>query len=346
MPNKTNDFKTKLTSVHRAINAWYQSKGRRGLPWRNTSDPYAIYISEVMLQQTQVKTVLERYYAPFLEHFPTLAALAKASRQDVMKQWEGLGYYSRAANLHTAAQQCKTGLPEDVDALIALPGIGRNTANAIACFAHNKAYPVMEANVKRVLCRVFAVQKPDDKDLWQKATLLLDTRNPFDYNQAMMDIGALICTKRNPQCSLCPLASICAGKASPHSYPSAKTSKKVPVRQKNIIAIMDGAGHFYVQKRQTRFLNGLYGFMECEADAQSIAVGGKAHKLQPKDKLGAVTQVYSHFILNALVYLVEIKNTESALLNGYERIAFKKIRELPLSKADLKIVEMIAMHIA
>src|SRR5262249_17261464 len=181
-------------------------------PWRNTRDAYHIYISEIMLQQTQVKTVLERFYMPFLKQFPTIEKLTNAPQKDVLKAWQGLGYYNRAINLHEATKQCEHALPKTPEALAALPAIGKNTANAIPAFAYHPPGAVMEANVKRVLSRIFAMKTPDEKTLWEKAATLLDRNEPFDYNQAMMDLGSMVCTKRAPKCRECPASGICVGK--------------------------------------------------------------------------------------------------------------------------------------
>jgi A/G-specific adenine glycosylase len=337
MPRNTNEFAAKLPRFHRALLKWYEAHGRRDLPWRNTRDPYRIYISEIMLQQTQVKTVLERYYEPFLKRFPTLAALGQAGPEAVVKQWEGLGYYTRARNLYAAAQQCRGILPSSPEALLALPGIGRNTANAIACFGFGLAVPVMEANVKRVLARVFALKVPDEKLLWEKAALLMDIKHAFDYNQAMMDIGATVCTKRNPRCGECPLAMVCEGKASPQSYPLPKRKRTPPVRKRAIIVFADAAGRYYLKRRDARFLHGLYGFMEVEADAPHVLLLGKRHTLVPQRLLGAVTQAYSHFTLEAKVYLVPV----AQLPPDGVAAGFKEMRRLPLSRADHKIVKLL-----
>jgi A/G-specific adenine glycosylase len=308
------------------------------LPWRNTRDAYRIYISEIMLQQTQVKTVLERYYAPFLARFPTFAALAEAPREAVVKQWEGLGYYTRAANLHAAARASRGVLPGTVEGLLALPGIGRNTAHAVASFAFGLAVPVMEANVRRVLCRVFALKTPDEKTLWEKAHLLLDARNAFDYNQAMMDIGAMVCTKRKPRCSECPLATACKGRASPERYPSPKKAKAVPVRKRVIVVFADAAGRYHLTRRDTRFLNGLYGFMEYEDGAKAVELMGKKYALGRARLIGALTQTYSHFTLEAKVYLVRL----AKLPAEGKKATLAEMKRLPLSRADHKIMLMLA----
>jgi A/G-specific adenine glycosylase len=341
MPRKTNDFPAKLTRFHRALAGWYALHGRRDLPWRNTRDPYAVYISEIMLQQTQVKIVLDRYYTPFLKRFPSLRALAEAPQEAVVKQWEGLGYYTRARNLHAAAQASKGVLPGSPEALMELPGIGRNTANAIACFGFGASVPVMEANVRRVLCRVFALRKADENVLWEKAHLLLDGKNAFDYNQAMMDIGAMVCTKRKPRCSECPLAELCEGKTSPESYPEPKKAKITPVR-KRVIVVFGVERRYALQLRATRFLGGLYGFMEYDT-ADAVRFMGKLYALRTERLIGGVTQTYSHFSLEAKVYLVPM-SAQRAPDTGVVMATLDEMAHLPLSRADHKIVKLLAEH--
>lgn len=327
MGYNTNDFKAHLPSVHRKLHRWYQAHGRRTLPWRNVPDPYAVYVSEIMLQQTQVKTVLERFYAPFLAQFPTIEALAAAPQQAVMKAWEGLGYYTRARNLHMAAKQTGKALPATVEGLLALPGIGRNTAHAVACFGFGVAVPVMEANVKRVLCRVFAMKAVDEKALWEHAGELLDRANPFDYNQAMMDIGAMICTKRAPRCAECPLAGICQGRAAPEEYPAPKARKQTPIRERVIVVYQDKTGKFYVRQRESRFLGGLWGFIEYEHPPH----------LPSARLIGQVQQVYSHFTLQAQVLLMHATPPEK----GGTWATREALSHLPLSKADTKVVALL-----
>lgn len=312
-----------VTLFHRNLQRWYAAFGRHGLPWRNTADPYAIYVSEVMLQQTQVKTVLERYYFPFLERFPTLSALAAASRKDVLSAWQGLGYYNRAVNLHEAAKHCKGILPSDPEALAALPGIGRNTAHAVAALAFRKPVAVMEANVKRVLSRIFALTAPSNTELWERAAQLLDTKNPFDYNQAMMDIGALVCKKRAPDCKSCPAQGLCAGKFSPESYPAPKAKKAVPVRKKHIVVRRDGQGKYHAAPRTGKFLGGLYHFIEQEQSPQ----GALQH-------LGHIRQQYSHFTLEADIWLEPCKRGKG----GY---SYSQLVKLPFSNAEHKILALL-----
>ncbi|WP_370263806.1 A/G-specific adenine glycosylase [Limnobacter sp.] len=196
---------------------WQAAHGRQHLPWQHTGDAYKVWLSEVMLQQTQVSTVLA-YYARFLSAFPTVHHLAAASEQDVMQLWAGLGYYSRARNLHACAKQVVERFggqfPSTVAELESLPGIGRSTAGAIASLAYGVQAPILDGNVKRVFCRYYAVQgHPDQsqiqKALWVQAHSNVPADAPGQYNQALMDLGATLCTPKNPNCKQCPLMQSC-----------------------------------------------------------------------------------------------------------------------------------------
>jgi A/G-specific adenine glycosylase len=329
--------KRAIEQFHARLHSWYNAHGRKTLPWRNTTDAYAIYISEIMLQQTQVKTVLERYYAPFLKRFPTLSHLARSEADDVLQAWQGLGYYNRALNLRAAAQACQKALPETVDGLMALPGIGRNTAHAVCAFAYHQPVAVMEANVKRVVSRIFALTDPKDPELWEKATLLLDTKNPFDYNQAMMDIGSMVCLKRKPLCGQCPASSICEGQETPEAYPAPKVKKTVPVREKHIAVLRNPDGHYYATARSSRFLNGLYHFIETEKDNNSVLFHKQALPLSAGQMLGHVRQQYSHFTLEADIWLLDVPHSRQ---NHWYPLA--ELKKLPVSMAETKILALIA----
>ena len=192
----------------RKLLAWYKRKGRE-LPWRETRNPYAILVSEFMLQQTQVSRVLE-YYPRFMARFPTIDDLARARPQAVMEQWDGLGYYARARNLHKLAREVTRrhvgALPSDPEALRTLPGVGRYTAGAVACFAYEKPVAAVDTNVKRVLQRAFAPE-----DVWRCAEAIMPAtgKAAWKFNQAMMELGALVCTARKPKCPECPVRSGC-----------------------------------------------------------------------------------------------------------------------------------------
>ena len=307
--------------THLNIQDWYRANGRVDLPWRNTDEAYYIYLSEVMLQQTQVKTVLERYYIPFIERFPSLKHLGEAPLDDVLKMWEGLGYYNRAKNLHKTASMIEK-LPNDIESLMALPGIGKNTAHAIAAFAFNQPVPVMEANVKRILCRLEKIKTPKDKQLWELAYKMVDKVNPFDYNQAMMDIGATICLPKNPKCSICPLSSICKGQNDPTLYPT-KKKRVVPTREENImIYIYDDK--LALRQRKGKFLHGLWGFES--VDVPSCAC----------EEIGEVTHAYTHFKLKCTIFAYHENTPEQT-----HYFTKEEIEKLAISKVDEKIVKLL-----
>ncbi len=319
-----------MKETHQKIHEWYKTHGRTDLPWRTTTDPYPIYLSEVMLQQTQVKTVLERYYFPFLKKFPTLKSLGEAPLDDVLKMWEGLGYYSRAKNLHRSAQTLlqrgqtqgiAPTLPSDIDALLKLPGIGKNTAHAIAAFAYRQPVPVMEANVKRILCRLHRLRTPDEKRLWRLAYDMVDKAEPFDYNQAMMDIGATLCTPKDPKCDLCPLESICRGKDRPERYPL-KKKRSVPTREEHIMISVYN-DRLALTKRSGKFLHGLWGFESVETP------------LCAAECIGEVTHAYTHFKLRCQVWIYHELDPEQ---DNY--FTPEEIRKLAISKVDEKIVKL------
>ncbi len=208
-------MKTKLrgevkTQFTRRLLAWW-ARAARDLPWRRTRDPYRVLVSEFMLQQTQVSRVAE-YYPRFLERFPDLATLASAKPRAVREAWDGLGYYARASNLHALAKQVSGAggqVPDDPEELVKLPGVGRYTAGAVATFAYEKAVPAVDTNVARVLRRVFlginGKRKTDDGRLWALATALV----PWKFNQAIMELGALVCKARAPNCRECPVQPVC-----------------------------------------------------------------------------------------------------------------------------------------
>jgi len=310
--------------LHKTILNWYEAHGRGHLPWRQTNDPYPIWVSEVMLQQTQVKTVLERFYFPFLERFPTLNSLAEAPLDDVLKKWEGLGYYSRAKNLHKAARMCAPVLPETVEGLLKLPGIGKSTAHAVASFAYGTPVPILDANVKRILYRFYGRREADEKTLWRLAGKLFDPAHPFKFNQAMMDIGATVCMPKTALCAQCPLLNGCkAASGDPLHYPAPKAHKSVPVRKRHIIVHTEN-GRFGLQQRTGRFLHGLWGFYEQEQPPEDALYS-----------LGHIVQVYTHFRLEADVWLSKGRKEQ------LEFFEMEEIAPLALSGADHKVLALL-----
>lgn len=311
-------------TIHNNILTWYETHGRVTLPWRNTDTSYPIYLSEVMLQQTQVKTVLERFYFQFLEKFPTLEAVAKAPVDDVLKAWEGLGYYTRARNLHKTAQETQGVLPNSAEALEKLPGIGKSTAHAVACFAFNEALPILDANVRRILYRFFAVESCNDKTLWEYAYTLYDKNNAYVYNQAMMDIGSSVCTPKNPLCHECPFESQCQGKENPLLYPQKKKKAKKEVRKRALL-IYHKENRYALSQNAERLLSGLWGFKQeefFEVEEKMTLLGEFKHH-------------YTHFTLEASVIL--LNNTQE--FEHYFTI--DEIHELALSGADRKALALL-----
>lgn len=203
-----------------ALLKWYETYGRHELPWRNTADVYDIYVSEIMLQQTQVKRVMEEYYPQFLAKFPSFESLANASEEEVLAAWSGLGYYSRARNLHETAKFTwkRGGFATTQKELLKLAGIGRYTASAICSFAYHQNVAVVDTNIERVIKRYFGLLGQSAEMTWKNAQNFLNPKSPTQHNQALMDLGALTCTPQNPSCHACPLRPTCKGKTEPELY--------------------------------------------------------------------------------------------------------------------------------
>lgn len=239
--------------------AWQKAHGRQHLPWQNTHDAYKVWLSEVMLQQTQVATVLT-YYKRFLDQFPTVAELAAAQESEVMQLWAGLGYYSRARNLHACAKQVMQRFhgvfPKEVPELESLPGIGRSTAGAIASLAYGQSVSILDGNVKRVFCRYFAVhghpeQSAVKKQLWRLADEEMPSEEPGRYNQALMDLGATVCLPKNPSCAICPLNGACLAlkQGLVTSLPTPKSKKPRPNVFCVCLVLRDAQGRVVLQQQ-------------------------------------------------------------------------------------------------
>jgi A/G-specific adenine glycosylase len=239
--------------------AWFDRHGRHDLPWQHPRTPYRVWLSEIMLQQTQVSVVIP-YFERFVAAMPNLPALAAASQDEVLALWSGLGYYARARNLHAAARRCVEGrdgdLPRDLAALVALPGIGRSTAGAILSQAWGDAAAIVDGNVKRVLCRVFGIEgwpgtPAVEKRLWAIAETLLPDARLADYTQAQMDFGATLCTRSDPACAICPLQDVCIewrdGRTA--ELPTAKPGKPLPERATVALLVEDTSGRVLLQRR-------------------------------------------------------------------------------------------------
>lgn len=307
------------TSITLALHVWYL-KNHRDLPWRKTADPYAIWISEVMLQQTQVKTV-EPYYLRFMKQFPDVFSLARADLQAILKSWEGLGYYGRARNLHHAAGVIVSDMegifPDSWAAITRLPGVGVYIASAVLSIAFGKSYAVVDGNVKRVLARLFSLEWPVNKAasyplFQQMADQLLDRKCPGDHNQGLMELGAMVCKPKQPRCANCPVLKYCSAfKADEvESYPV--RMKRGPLPQRHIaVGVVEKRGSILlVQRNAPGLLGGLWEFpggsiardddpgSACERgilSTMNLHVTAEAH-------LVTVHHTYTHFKLRMDVY--------------------------------------------
>lgn len=285
--------------LRKTLLIWYSQSGR-DLPWRQTQDPYAIWVSEIMLQQTQVRTVLP-YYQRWLTALPTIQTLAKAESETVLKLWEGLGYYTRARNLHRAAQkifQAHSGIfPETFEAVVALPGIGRSTAGAILSSAFGQSHAILDANVRRVLSRLIALESTGstaEKKLWEVSEALLDRESPFAFNQALMDLGATICLSRNPQCLLCPWQPFCLGQQQPERFPQRSAKRVRPQKQAVGFFVQSEKSFLLVKRLEKGLLGGLWEFPTIE----------NAEDWQTGIHVGTVEHAYSHFEIAVEIYWV------------------------------------------
>ena len=251
-----------------AVNSWYE-RGHRDLPWRRTDDPYRIWVSEIMLQQTRAETVVD-YYERFLARFPDVQALAEAPEQDLLKAWEGLGYYSRARNLQKAARvivnEFGGKLPASVEGLRGLPGIGDYTAGAVASIAFGIPAPAVDGNFERVLCRYDGMEEPvgtpaSRKRLQKRGEELVSREDPRTFANAMMELGATVCTPRSPSCDACPLAGQCGAHraGNPEHYPVKLPKKVQRTEEKDILLVFDGKT-VLAGRRSERLLGGLYAF--------------------------------------------------------------------------------------
>ena len=289
---------------------WQKMHGRHDLPWQNTSDPYAIWVSEIMLQQTQVSSVIG-YYRKFMQRFPNITSLALATQEDVLQHWSGLGYYSRARNLHHAAtiimEQCHGDFPQDFAIIQTLPGIGRSTAAAIASFAFNQIQTILDGNVKRVLARHFLVEgwpsSPKvEKDLWRLAEELLPKQDMVAYTQGLMDLGATLCSRSKPQCSNCPLMKTCA--AYQHNrvteLPTPKPRKVIPEKFTTMLILQHGDEVLLEKRPPTGIWGGLWSFPETDVKLgfETIILNQFAMIAETSQPLPALSHAFTHFKLH------------------------------------------------
>lgn len=292
-----------------AVVAWQRAHGRHDLPWQNTRDAYAIWISEIMLQQTQVATVIP-YYRRFMARFPDIAVLARAPEDEVLAHWSGLGYYSRARNLHEAAKvicERHTGrFPADAAVIEKLPGIGRSTAAAIAVFSQGARHAILDGNVKRVLARYRAISGYPGENavadaLWSAAEVLLPRENIEAYTQGLMDLGATICVRRRPRCDVCPVSDGCVARREgiEEALPSPRPRKKLP-HKRTVMLVLEHAGALLLEKRPgSGIWGGLWSFPEValDADLQQVCTEKFGVSCERLVRLPDVQHAFTHFTL-------------------------------------------------
>ena len=310
---------------------WFDKHGRKDLPWQKNRDAYHIWVSEIMLQQTRVESVIP-YYEKFMQRFPSVKTLAEANVDEVLHYWTGLGYYARARNLHKTAQlicqQHDEAFPQKIEDVMALPGIGRSTAAAILTLSFNLPHAILDGNVKRVLARVFAVEgwpgtKKVEQQLWQYAEALLPEKkfaqDVAKYTQAMMDLGATLCTRSKPDCENCPVQNSCQAFAQQrqHELPTPKPSKKIPQREVVVAIIQDTEDQsIWLEKRpSTGIWGGLHSFPEFEDQIQLQSWIARKHKISESiQELPSIQHTFSHFRLLMHPKLIRINNKPNGVM--------------------------------
>ncbi len=340
---------------------WYATHHRR-LPWRETSDPYAIWVSEVMLQQTRVATAIP-YYQRFIDRFPTPGHLADADIQSVLKLWEGLGYYARARNLHRAAgivdSRFNGQVPDNPAVFQSLPGVGDYIAAAVLSIAFGRVLAVVDGNVKRVLSRLMEIDSPVNRNGAHKifkapATGLICPKHPADFNQAVMELGALICRPKKPACGACPLSVLCL--ANRHhttaDFPKRDASRKAPHRHLSIGVILKKGKMLAVQRPMEGLLGGLWEFPAVPTDGEQGDWKGFAEMMATETgltiavdrRLTRIRHAYTHFRLTGDVYLcrhvagrVRLKSAK-----GHRWVTLRSLAHLPLHKANHKFMDALA----
>jgi A/G-specific adenine glycosylase len=346
-------------SARRALLSWYRSAGR-DLPWRRTRDPYAIWVSETMLQQTRVEAVIP-YYERFLARFPDVGALATADLDDVLSLWAGLGYYSRARNLKRAAEQVVTRfagrVPDGVDILRELPGVGRYTAGAIASIAFGHPAPIVDGNVARVFARLLGLREPIESSavkarLWEEAGRLADGPSPGDLNQALMELGARVCTPRAPRCDSCPVSRFCDARAAgdAESLP-VRAPKREPKQLHTVAALVLRRGKaLAVQRPAKGLLGGLWELPGGEIAARERGPAVLERVLRERTGLdvakvtraGRFDYAFTHRALRITVYRCESAGGR-VQLDGWDRhrwIAPETFAELPLGTVSKRALEI------
>lgn len=331
--------------------AWYDKFGRKHLPWQQEITPYRVWLSEVMLQQTQVATVIP-YFQNFITRFPTVKHLALAKQDEVLALWSGLGYYSRARNLHRCAQiihqQFNNEFPQTLEELMQLPGIGRSTAGAILSLSMHKFAPILDGNVKRVLTRVFAIEgHPQEKKveniLWSLAEKYTAKTRTAAYTQVMMDLGAMICTRSKPKCTLCPLQKNCLAhiRGKEILFPTKKIKKQLPVKNVFLLVISNTKNEILLEKRPPAGIwGGLWSLPECYDlnDIPDLLKKQFALTCTQQKTLTSFRHTFSHYHLDITPIFLKSKKSQSNLIMSAPNLIWYSKQELGLPQPIKRII--------
>jgi A/G-specific adenine glycosylase len=321
------------STFQKNILAWFDQHGRKDLPWQHDITPYRVWLSEIMLQQTQVATVIP-YFNTFIEKFPDIESLANADIDEVLHLWSGLGYYARARNLHKTAKLIagQARFPDTLDELLELPGIGQSTAGAILSIAFNKSHPILDGNVKRVLTRFKAVSgwpgnNAVNKELWAISARLTPIQRVADYTQAMMDLGATLCTRTKPTCKACPLNADCLARLADNValFPTPKPAKTLPIKQVFFLMVKDADNRIFLEKRPpTGIWGGLWSLPEFDTidAAHDWCHSGNLH-ISHQQILTTQRHTFSHYHLDYTPMLIEINNPNNFVMEANQSVWYK-----------------------
>lgn len=306
-----------------SVVAWYQQFGRKTLPWQEEKTAYHVWVSEIMLQQTQVATVIP-YFKRFIARFPTVSSLAAAPQDEVLHLWTGLGYYARARNLHKAAQQIvdqyQGEFPTQFAQVAALPGIGRSTAGAVLSLSQGQHYPILDGNVKRVLARCYAIEgwpgkKEVENRLWRISEEVTPAEGVSQFNQAMMDIGAMVCTRSKPKCELCPVQKLCLAYAhhSWSSYPGKKPRQQLPEKESYFLMLQQENRVWLEQRPPSGLWGGLFCFPQFPTQQELVQWLAQRGIEGKSEQLTAFRHTFSHFHLDIIPVKCEISRITSCM---------------------------------
>ncbi len=340
-----------------AVLDWYDLHGRKDLPWQQDMSPYRVWVSEIMLQQTQVATVIP-YYERFMRAMPDVQALAAAPADEVLHLWTGLGYYSRARNLHKAAKRVVDEyageFPRDLPGLIDLPGIGPSTAGAIASLSMGLRAPILDGNVKRVLARFHAVQGwPGEKAVHDRLWAIAESHTPHSrvnhYTQAMMDLGATLCTRSKPSCLLCPLQAGCQARmlGTPTAYPHSRPRKAIPVRQCLMPLVVNPQGDIWLQRRPD---SGLWGGLWCPPQMDNLAqlealIAREGWRAAEPELLEPLRHTFSHFHLDIQPLLLRVEQGHGVAESGQVWYNLRQPSRLGLAAPVKKLLQRVELII-